>query len=289
MRFAIVGGSGKMGQWFARRLHEEGQQVLLIGRSENKLRSVQQQLDVEFTTDIGQVKDTDVILISVPLDAFESVVRQIAPYTNPTQIVMDFTSLKVQPVDIMHRYITSALILGIHPVFGPGAKGPEKQNFVLTPTSEPEVALAEIIKGHLEARGAHVTLMTPKEHDEMMAIILGLSHFIAIVTADTLLSQDRFRQMKDIGGTTYKVLYTLVESVISEDPELYASLQMSFPGIDKIEEQFLKNASAWADMVKNKDSQAFADRMSALKGILEKTDPQFEKAYENLYKISEGL
>ena len=95
--------------------------------------------------------------------------------------------------------------------------------------------------------------------------------------------------MKDIGGTTYKVLYTLVESVISEDPELYASLQMNFPGIDKIEEQFLKNASAWADMVKNKDGQAFADRMSALKGILEKTDPHFEKAYENLYKISEGI
>ncbi|HEY42056.1 MAG TPA: prephenate dehydrogenase [Dehalococcoidia bacterium] len=289
MRFAIVGGSGKMGQWFARLLREEGKQVLLTGRSADKLRKVQQQLDVEVTTDIGQVKDTDVIIISVPLDAFESVVRQLAPHTNSSQIVMDVTALKVQPVDIMHRYITSAVTLGMHPVFGPGAKSPDKQNFVLTPTSEREVALAEKVKGHLEARGARVTLMTPREHDEMMAIILGLAHFIAIVTADTLLAQNRFQQMKSIGGTTFKVLYTLVESVISEDPELYASLQMGFPGIGEIEEQFLKNTATWADLVKNKDRQGFADRMSALQAILEKTDPHFEKAYENLYKITEGL
>ena len=289
MRFAIVGGSGKMGQWFARLLHEEGKQVLLTGRSEDKLREVQHQLDVEVTTDIGQVKDADVIIISVPLDAFESVVRQLAPHTSSSQIVMDVTSLKVQPVDIMHRYITSAVILGMHPVFGPGAKSPDKQNFVLTPTSEREVALAEKAKGHLEARGARVTLMTPREHDEMMTIILGLAHFIAIVTADTLLSQDRFQQMKGIGGTTFKVLYTLVESVISEDPELYASLQMGFPNIGEIERQFLSNATIWADLVKNRDKQGFADRMSALKRILEKTDPHFAKAYENLYKITEGL
>ncbi len=289
MRFAIVGGSGKMGQWFARLLCEEGEQVMLIGRDEEKLRKVQRQLDVEVTTDIGMVRDVDVIILSVPLDAFESVVRQLSSHTSSGQIVMDVTSLKVQPVDIMHRYITSAVTLGLHPVFGPGAKSPDKQNFVLTPTSEREVALAEKVKGHLEARGARVTLMTPQEHDEMMTVILGLAHFIAIVTADTLLAQSKFQQMKEIGGTTFKVLYTLVESVISEDPELYTSLQMGFPGIGEIEGQFLRNAAIWADFVKNKDSQGFADRMSALKGILENTDPHFEKAYEDLYKITEGL
>jgi prephenate dehydrogenase len=289
MRVAIVGGSGKMGQWFARLLHEEGKRVLLTGRSEEKLRVVQRQLDVEVTTDIGQVRDADAIIISVPLDAFEPVVKQIAPHTNSGQIVVDVTSLKVQPVDIMHRHITSAITLGMHPVFGPGAKSPARQNFILTPTNAREASLAEKIKDYLEAREARVVLMTPDEHDKMMTIILGLAHFIAIVSAETLLHQDRFQQMKGIGGTTYKVLYTLVESVISEDPELYASLQMSFPHIGEIEEQFLRNAAAWADLVKKKDTRAFADRMNALKGILEQTDPHFQKAYENMYRITDGL
>jgi len=278
-----------MGQWFARLLHKEGKQVLLTSRSEEKLREVQQQLDVEVTTDTGQIRDVDAIMISVPLDAFESVVKQIAPHTSSGQVVVDVTSLKVQPVDIMHHYITSAVTLGMHPVFGPGAKSPAKQNFVLTPTNEQEASLAEKVKDYLEAREARVAMMTPHEHDKMMTIILGLAHFIAIVSADTLLHQDRFQQMKEIGSTTYKVLYTLIESVISEDPELYASLQMGFPHIGEIEEQFLRNAAAWADLVRNRDTQAFADRMSALKKILEQTDPHFQKAYENMYKISDGL
>ena len=133
------------------------------------------------------------IEFSVPLDAFESVVKQIAPHISSGQFVVDVTSLKVQPVDIMHRYITSTVTLGMHPVFGPGAKSPAKQNFVLTPTNEAEASLAEKVKDYLEAREVQVTLMTPQEHDKMMTIILGLAHFIAIVSADTLLHQDMFQ------------------------------------------------------------------------------------------------
>ena len=278
-----------MGQWFARLLAQEGNEVLLVGRSEEKLRAVQQELDVDITTDVGRVGDADVIVISVPLDAFEAVVKQIAPHTHSGQSVVDFTSLKAEPVDIMHRHITSAAILGTHPVFGPGAKSLVNQNFVLTPTNDGETALADKVREYLETRGARVSLMAPEEHDRMMTVILGLAHFIAIVSADTLLSMERFQEMKQIGGTTFRVLYTLMESVISEDPELYASLQMSFPDIGEIEGQFQQSVKTWADLVKSGDRQAFVDRMSALKNRLEETDPHFQKAYEDMYRITDGL
>ncbi len=122
-----------------------------------------------------------------------------------------------------------------------------------------------------------------------MTVVLGLAHFISIVAADTLLSFDNFAEMKKIGGTTFKVLYTLVESVISEDPQLYASLQMSFPDIGKVESLFLDSARSWAEMVKNKDSAGFAGRMALLREKLEKTDPAFHNAYENMYRITEKL
>jgi prephenate dehydrogenase len=289
MKVAIVGGSGKMGQWFARLLSQEGKEVLLVGRSEERFRQVRQDPDTKSTTDISQVSDADVIVISVPLDAFEAVVKQIAPHTHSGQSVVDFTSLKVEPVDIMHRHITSAVTLGTHPVFGPGAKSLVNQNFVLTPTNDGEIALADKVRDYLEAKGARVSLMIPEEHDRMMTVILGLAHFIAIASAETLLSMDRFQEMKQIGGTTFRVLYTLMESVISEDPELYASLQMSFPDIGEIEGQFQQSVKTWADLVKSGDRQAFVDRMSALKDRLEETDPHFKRAYEDMYRITEGL
>src|SRR4030042_1265160 len=161
----------------------------------------------------------------------------------------------------MHEYIKKCTILGTHPVFGPGAKSLSNQNFVLTPTNKKESAFAEKVKKYLESKGANVSIMTPKQHDETMTVVLGLAHFIAIVSADTLLSFENFQEMKKIGGTTFKLLYTLVESVISEDPQLYASLQMSFPDISKVESLFRENTKLWADMVKNKDRDGFARRM----------------------------
>jgi len=288
VKIAIIGGSGKMGRWFANFLLKEGQEVILVGRNEKKLSEAREELGVEVTASLtSAVGNADVVLVSVPIDNFEEVIKQLQPHLNPKQIVIDIASIKVFPVETMHRYIKTGLVLGTHPVFGPGAKDVRNQNFVLTPTSEKETALAQKIKQYLEARAAIVTLMTPQEHDEMMAVILGLSHFIAIASADTLMNLNRLQQMEAIGGTTFKMLLTLVESVIAEDPELYASLQMKLPKITEIEELFLRSSKTWADIVRNRDRQEFTKRMTALKERFEKSDPDFREAYENMYKYLE--
>ena len=132
-------------------------------------------------------------------------------------------------------------------------------------------------------------MMTPYEHDEMMAVVLGLSHFIAIVSADVLMSLGRLKQMEAIGGSTYKVLLTLVGSVVAEDPEFYAALQMSLPGMTEVERLFQRSSKTWADLVKDKNRLEFVKRMNILKDRLEKEHPNFGKAYENMYKLVEGL
>ena len=278
-----------MGRWFADFLSKDGKQVVISGRNQSKLMEVKRQLGVDVASNVDAVKNADFILLSVPMESFEEIVAEISPHIRPEQVVIDITSIKVIPVETMHKHIKTGLVLGAHPLFGPGARGIANQNFVLTPTSEEEETLAQKIKGYLEAKQAQVTLMTPQEHDETMTIILGLSHFIAIVSADTLLSSNKLRQMEATGGITYKVLLTLIESVVSEDPELYASLQMNLPNVTNIEELFQKKAKEWADLVKNKDRQKFVKRMQDLKNGLEKDAPDFGKAYENMYKIAEGL
>ncbi len=287
MKIAIVGGSGRMGQWFARFFREDSHEVLIIGRSEGKLHEIQRRIDVTVSTDIAEVQHADLIVVSVPPDAFEPVVRQLAQHTRPEQVIVDVTSVKAEPVAVMHRHIKAGKILGTHPVFGPGARYMKNHNFVLTPTNEGETALAHHVREYLEGKGARVALMTPEEHDEVMTVVLGLAHFIAIVSADTLLDNSRFQQTKDIGGTTYKLLRTLVESVVSEDPELYASLQMSFPGIQEAESRFLANVETWAALVRNRDRDGFAERLNALKSTLAKSDPDFRQAYDDMYRLTD--
>ena len=253
-----------MGQWAAHFLLKEGNEVIITGRNEKKLLEARRQLGVDITTNAEAVKRADIVVISVPIDNFEAVIEQLSPYIRPKQVVIDITSVKALPVEIMHKHIKTGLVLGVHPMFGPSVKGIAGQNFVLTPTNEEEQALAQKVREYLEARGARITLMSPQEHDEMMTIILGLSHYIAIVSADTLLSTNKLKLTRAISGTTYEALLTLVESVISENPELYASLQMSLPDMPEIEQLFQKCSKTWAELVRNKDRQEFVRRMSSL-------------------------
>ncbi len=290
MKIAIIGGAGKMGRWFAGFLLKDGKEVVISGRSEKKLLEAKRQLGgVGVASNMEAVRDADVILVSVPIDNFERVIAEICPYIGPEQVIIDITSIKVSPVETMHKYIKTGTVLGAHPMFGPGAVSMKNQNVVLTPTNEKEGILAQKVREYLETKGAKVTLMTPQEHDELIAIVLGLAHFIALVSADTLLSFDKFKQMRAVAGTTYKVLLTLVEGVISRDPEFYATLQMTLPNIAEVEELFQKSAKTWADLVKNKDKPEFMRRMNFLRKKLEAAEPDFGKAYENMYKLVEGL
>jgi prephenate dehydrogenase len=278
-----------MGRWCANFLLQEGHEVVITGRNESKLLEAKRQLGVEVATNVEAAKQAQAIIISVPIDNFEPVVKQICPYTHPEQVIIDITSIKAPPLQIMHKHITTGLVLGMHPMFGPGARGIANQSFVLTPTNDDETALAQKVREYLETRGARVSLMSPDEHDEMMAVILGLSHFIAIVSADTLLSVDKLKQMRAIGGSTFKLLLTLAEGVISEDPEFYTSLQMNLPNVAEIEKLFQRKAKTWADLVKNKDKERFAQRMDELKNRLYQVNPDFSRAYEAMYKLVEGL
>jgi len=289
VKIAIIGGSGKMGQWFAGFLLKEGMEVIITGRNQTKLQEARQQLGVGAASNIAAVKKADVILISVPIDDFEEFIKQISPHIRPEQVIIDITSIKESPVEIMHRHIKQGVTLGVHPMFGPGARDITNQNFILTPTNKDENALAQKVREYLETRGARVTLMTPRQHDEMMSVVLGLSHFIALVSADTLLSLDKSTTLKAVSGSTYKLLLTLAESVIAEDPEFCASLQMKLPNRDKVNRLLQSKLEEWSDIVANRDRQKFTQKMKALRRGFEKDDPEMAKAYENMYKLIEGL
>lgn len=289
MKIAIIGGSGKMGQWFARLLQKDGKDVVITGRNQAKLLKAKQELGVEVAPLAEAVKTADVVLLSVPIDNFEEVVQQVSPYTHREQAIIDITSVKVFPVEVMHRHIKTGTVLGAHPMFGPGARDIARQNFILTPTSAAESALAQKVSGYLVTRGARTTVMTPPEHDEVMTVTLGLAHFIAIVSADTLLSFNRWKEMQALGGSSYKLLLTLAEGVVSQETESYASLQMHLPNLVRIEQQFQKTAQTWVDLVASGDKKKFTERMIVLKDSLARSDPDFGKAYQNMYRIVEEL
>jgi prephenate dehydrogenase len=290
VKIAIIGGEGKMGRWLARFFSEDGHAVTLFDRNRAGLRAMASLPGVTAVSKLAEaIAGADYIMISVPIEEFEAAAADLSRAIGPGQAVIDITSVKTAPVDIMHSLLSGNIVLGAHPLFGPGAKDIAHKNVILTPTNEAETALAERVKAFLEKKGAIIASMSPAAHDEMMSLVLGLSHFISLVAADTLLSAGELRPMAAVGSSTYKILLTLIESVLSEDPELYASIQMNLPDVTRYERLFQEKTGAWADMVAAKDRREFVARMKAMKEKLARAAPDFEKSYEKMYRIVEGL
>lgn len=249
MKVAIIGGGGQMGAWFARFLSGRGHEVVISGRNIRKCRIVERQCPVSVALDnVAAVDGAELVIISVLLQDFEGVVKEIAPHVGRGQKVIDITSVKKVPVEIMHANIKGATVLGTHPVFGPSSAG-KGENFVLTPTDDKERRFAGKLGSRLSMMGFNVVQVTPEEHDEAMSIILGLTHFVAFATAD---AWSRMHIMKYMGlsGPSFRKLKSFVDDIISSDPNFYSYLQTSLHGLGNLEDTFANSAEAIAKMVK---------------------------------------
>jgi prephenate dehydrogenase len=270
MKIAIIGGGGKMGQWLGRYLNGEGFDIIIADTDKEKLKQLRLPgVEVAASSRDAAVK-AEIIMISVPIGSFENVVKEIGPVIRPGQIVIDVTSVKAAPVKVMHEHIKTGLILGAHPLFGPGVTGLKDQNFVLTPTNTQEKSLAAKVEKYLKARGANVKLMTPEAHDKMMAVVQGLSHFVAIISADALAGLGDLGEMKGVSTTTFRIFLNYIESVIADDAPLYAAIQMEHPEMAEIYTALAQSVGKFAGYVKDKDTAAFIERMNELKGYIGK-------------------
>jgi len=287
MKTAII-GAGKMGVWFAKFCKENGEQVILSSRKKEKLAKLGEELGVETADLADAVKKADNVIICVSIDAFKEVVKKIAPSVREGQTVVDICSIKEQPVKVMHQYLRKALVLGTHPVFGPGSPSAKNKAYILTPTNAKEQEFAEKYKGWLEKVGARVFIMSPKKHDELISIVLGLPHFVGLVTCETLLEQPEFLETKKVAGTTYQMLFTLAEATALENPELFSSLQFTLPEMEKIENLFIEKAREWLRLIQQKDPEAIAAKMDTLKSKLMKASRDYEKSYKTMYRMLEA-
>ncbi|MEJ2243163.1 MAG: prephenate dehydrogenase/arogenate dehydrogenase family protein [Candidatus Bathyarchaeota archaeon] len=285
MKVAVI-GAGKMGRWFVNLFKNEGFSVVVASRTQSKADALKNEFGVDVVNSNAEaVVGADWVVLCVSLTSLDAVLQEVGPYIEDGQVVMDISSIKEIPVNLLQEYVKHGVTLGTHPVFGPGAKSLHGQNFVLTPVTESEKQFSEEFKEWLQKRGAKVSVLTPRTHDELMSLVLGFPHFVGLVAGDTLVENPNFVGANKIGGATYKLLLTLAESVSSEEPHFYSNLHMSLPEMEQLETLFLNKVEEWLKLVKNKNCAGFSNKMKQVKKRLEELDPNYQNAYRAMYRI----
>jgi len=205
----IIGGKGKMGQWFKHFFTKVGHKVLT-----SDLKTKHKPKDI--------VRKSDVVILSVPLDAALNLSSKIGPMLGKEQLLMDFCSMKEDIVEAMSRF-SNAEVVGTHPLFGPYPDTIDGQNMIICPKRG--TMWLKWLENEFDKQGAIVTHMHPKSHDQNMAVIQGLTHMLTVCLGRLLQKYDLKPKEAILYSTpVFRINLDLIGRLLSQDLNLYDDL-----------------------------------------------------------------
>lgn len=218
MKVLVVGGMGKMGQWFCDFLNAQGHYVICYDNSPEISRYPRQQM-----LEHG-VQGADVILVSVPLRSSPGILKEIIEM-NPTGVIVDVCSIKKEIIAELESARDAGLkVTSLHPLFGPEVTTLHGRNVIICSLGDTETD-AKVLS-LFEETAANILEMTPLEHDKLMTMTLGISHALNLAFAGALSNSGiDFARLNSVASSTYsKQLGTTLE-VVSENMDLYFDIQ----------------------------------------------------------------
>lgn len=241
-RVALIGGAGAMGSVLSRVFGDLGHQVDIA--------------DVSTALTPEQAAATaDVVIISVPILATESVIARIGPLVRKEALLMDVTSIKAAPVAAMLAS-TQASVVGTHPMFGPGVHSLQGQRVVLC-KGRGDVWY-DWLHTNLKARGLVVTEAAADEHDRAMALVQVLTHFQTQVLGLALArSGMSLADSRKFTSPAYLMELYVAARHFAQAPSLYGPIEMLNPQTGHVVDTFRAAADEIAEILRSRDQARF--------------------------------
>ena len=240
---AIIGGHGKMGALLVRLFGDLGHHLLVVDR------------DTALSA-VDAARQADVVVICVPIDDTERVIREVGPHLRVDALLMDITSIKEAPMAAMLD-ATTASVVGTHPMFGPGVHSLQGQRLVVCRARGD--AWADWVVQTFTARGLAVTETTAQAHDRAMSVVQVLTHFQTQVLGLTLakLGIPLEETLKFTSPAYLLELYVSARH-FAQDPRLYGPIEMRNPATGAVTAAFRDAADELGRVLATGDQEAFS-------------------------------
>jgi chorismate mutase/prephenate dehydrogenase len=217
-RALIIGGSGKMGGWFAEFLASQGYDVELADPRPTLLPF--RRIADWSESDLAQ----DLIVVATPIKVAADVLSRLAKL-KPKGLVLDIGSLKTPLRSGLAELAQAGCrITSIHPMFGPDTRLLSGRHVIFVDVgSRPAVEQAREL---FAATMAEQIEMSLDEHDRLIAYVLGLSHALNLAFFTALAaSGELVPRLKTLSSTTFDAQLEVASLVAMDNPHLYFEIQ----------------------------------------------------------------
>jgi prephenate dehydrogenase len=255
VRVSIIGGCGAMGKWIVGFLKEiEGVEIIVADPDEIEGAKLVKTMGIKYEPDNKKASaESDIVIVSVPVENTPEVIAEIAPSMREGSLLVDITSIKTEAISAMLKHSPPGVeLISMHPMFGPRVKDIRDQVVALIPVRSEK--WFKVVKSFLENRGAEVVVTTGADHDRMMSIVQGLTHFTSMVFAGAIREMNvDLKQSRRFSSPIYNAFLPIVYRVICQNPELYAQLQVYNPYVSDVQEAFITQAVRLYEETKTKN------------------------------------
>ncbi|MDR6919333.1 MULTISPECIES: prephenate dehydrogenase [Chryseobacterium] len=201
MKISII-GAGLIGGSMALKLREKGIASFIYGIDHNQ-QHINEALELKIIdegADLEQgVRNSDLIIIAVPVDAARKLLPGVLDLISDHQTVMDAGSTKAGIVNAVKNHPKRSRFVAFHPMWGTENNGPKSaiaESFsgkagVICNKEESANDALETVEKIVEALDMHMIYMDAKDHDIHTAYISHISHITSYALANTVLEKER--------------------------------------------------------------------------------------------------
>ncbi len=139
--------------------------------------------------------DAELIVLSAPINPVLELLKTGLPFLgNKRYLITDACSAKAAIVKAAETLPANLFFIGGHPIAGSEKSGPEASDAglfenrvtVLTPTSKTDPLDLKKIQSFWEGLGSRVLLLSPEEHDHVLAATSHIPHLLAVLATLTV-------------------------------------------------------------------------------------------------------
>jgi prephenate dehydrogenase len=191
-------------------------------------------------TETEDVARCQTVILAVPLQNLEGVLKQISSHLRPDALVVDVCSVKQVPIKLMLDHLPASVeILGTHPLFGPqSAKtGLAGHRIAICPA---RISSSRALEAHAllaDGFGLKVIETEAETHDREMASVQALMHFIARGLAECGIRRSEMSTM------AFDNLCDAAELLGSDSWELFKTIEIGNPFAAEARARFVEALS----------------------------------------------
>lgn len=210
-------GAGLIGGSFALALKRAGlcERVIAAGRQQSSLLNAKALGVIDEVVGIEDLAaQADLIFIAVPVKAFGSVFKQIAPHLSDRTIITDGGSTKYDLIMEARAILGERIkqFVPLHPIAGSHQSGAaaaradlyEDRKLIITPLVENALEDITLMAATWQAIGASVYCMDAQIHDRIFAATSHFPHYICAAYMNNLLASEHRELFLTMAGTGFR-------------------------------------------------------------------------------------